>query len=86
MLEKNLESPLDCKEIKPVSLKGDQSRVFILKNDDEAETPVLWLPDSKSWLIWKYPDAGNAWRWEEKVTTEEEMVRWHYQLNEHEFG
>ena len=74
MLEKTLESPLDCKEIKPVHPKGDQSWVFTGKTDVEAETPVLWPPDGKNWLIWKDPDAGKAWSWEEKGTTEGEMM------------
>ena len=83
VLEKTLESPLDCKEIQPVHPKGDQSWVFI---DVEVETPILWPPDAKSWLIWKDPDVGKDWRQEEKGTTEDEMVRWHHQLNGHEFG
>ena len=74
VLEKTLESPLDCKEIQPVHPERDQSWVFILGTDAEAETPVLWPPDVKSWLIWKDPDAGRDWRWEEKGTTEDEMV------------
>ena len=77
VLEKTLESPLDCKEIQPVHPKADQSWVFIGRIDVEAETPVLWLPDAKSWLIWKDPDAGKDWGQEEKGTTEDEMVRWH---------
>ena len=86
VLEKTLESPLDCKEIQPVHPKGDQSWVFIGRTDLEAETPVLWLPDVKSWLIWKDPDAGKDWGQEEKGTTEDEMVGWHHWLNGHEFG
>ena len=74
MLEKTLESPLNCKEIQPVHPKGDQSWVFIGRTDVEAKTPILWLPDAKSWLIWKDPDAGKDWRWEEKGTTEDKMV------------
>ena len=66
MLEKTLESPLDCKEIQPVHPKGDQSWVFIGRTDVEAETPVLWLPDVKSWLVWKDPDTGKDWEQEEK--------------------
>ena len=81
-----LESPLDCKEIQPVHPKGDQSWMFIERTDVEAETPVLWPPDVKSWLIWKDPDAGKDWRHEEKGRTEDEMVGWHHQLNGHEFG
>ena len=71
VLEKTLESPLDCKEIQPVHPKGDQSWVFIGGTDVEAETPVLWPHDAESWLIWKDPDAGKDWRQEEKGTTEE---------------
>ena len=74
VLEKTLESPLDCKEIQPVHPKGNQSWIFIGRTDVEAETPVLWPPDVKSWLIWKDPDAGKDWRQEEKGTTEGEMV------------
>ena len=85
VLEKTLESPLDCKEIQPVHPKGNQSWVFIRRTDVEAETPILWLPDGKIWLIWKDPNAGKDWRWEEKGTTEAEMVGWHHQLNGHEF-
>ena len=85
VLEKTLESPLDCKEIKPVHPKGDQSWVFIGRTDIEAEAPILWPPDVKNWLIGKDPDAGNDWRQEEKGMTEDEMVGWHHQLNEHEF-
>ena len=85
VLEKTLESPLDCKEIQPVHPKGDQSWVFIGRTDAEAETPILWPPDRKSWLIWKDPDAGNDWRLEEKGMTEDEMVGWHHQLKGHEF-
>ena len=69
MLEKTLESPLDCKKIQPVHPKGNQSWIFIGKTDAEAETPILWPPDAKNWLIWKDPDAGKGWRWEEKGTT-----------------
>ena len=74
VLEKTLESPLDCKEIQPVHPKGDQSWVFIGRTDVEAETLILWPPDAKSWLISKDPDAGKDWRQEEKGTTEDEMV------------
>ena len=77
---------LDCKEIQPVHPKGDQSWVFIGKTDVEAETPVLWPPDVKGWLIWKDPDARKDWGQEEKGTTEEEMVGWHHQLNGHGFA
>ena len=85
-LEKTLESPLDCKEIQPVHPKGDQSWVFTGRTDVEAETPVLWPPDAKSWLIWKAPDAGKDWGQEEKQTTEDEIVGWHHQLDGHGFG
>ena len=78
VLEKTLESPLDCKEIQPVHPKRDQSWVFIGKTDVEAETPTLWPPDAKSWLIWKDPDAGKDWGQKEKGTTEDEMVGWHH--------
>ena len=83
VLEKTLESPLDCKEIQPVHSKGDQSWVFIGRTDVEAETPILWPPDAKSWLIWKDPDIGKDWGQEEKETTKDEMVGWHHQLNGH---
>ena len=86
VLDKTLESPLDCKEIQPVHPKGDQSWVFIGRTDVEAETPILWPPDAKSWLIWKDPDAGKHWRQEEKGMTEDEIIGWHHWLNGHEFG
>ena len=86
VLEKTLESPLDCKEIQPVHPKGDQSWLFIGRTDVEAETPILWPPDAKNWLIWKDPDAGKDWGQEEKGTIEDEMVGWHHPLNGHEFG
>jgi len=85
MLEKTLESPLDCKEIQPVHSKGDQSWVFIGRNDAKAETPALWPPDAKSWLIGKDSDAGRDWGQEEKGTTEDEMAGWHHRLDGHEF-
>ena len=85
VLEKTLESPLDSKEIKLVNPKGNQSWIFIGRTDAEAETPVLWPPDGKNWLIRKDPDAGKDWRQEEKGMTEDEMVGWHHQLNGHEF-
>ena len=85
VLEKTFESPLDCKEIQPVYPKGDQSWVFIGRIDVEAETPVLWPSDVKSWLIWKDPDAGKDWGQEEKGVTEDEMVGWHHRLNGHGF-
>ena len=80
VLEKTLESPLDCKEIQPGSNhpEEDKSWVFIGRTDAEAETPILWPPDGKSWLIWKDPDAGRDWGQEEKGTTEDEMVGWHH--------
>ena len=79
------ESPLDCKEIQPVHPKGDQSWMFIGGTDAEAETPVLWPPQAKSWLIGKDPDAWMDWGQEEKGTTEDEMAGWHHRLNGHEF-
>ena len=85
MLEKSLERPLDCKEIQPVYPKGDQSWIFIGRTDAEAETPILWPPDVKSWLIGKDPDAGIDWRRKEKGAAEDEMVRQHHWLNGHEF-
>ena len=85
MLEKTLESPLDCKVIQPVHPKGNQSWIFIGRTDAEAEAPILWPPDMKNWLIWKDPDAGKDWRREEKGTKEDEMIEWHHRLNGHEF-
>ena len=85
VLEKTLEIPLDCKEIQPVHPKGNRSWIFIGRTDVEAETPILWPPDVKNWLIWKDPDAGKDLRQEEKGTTEDEMVGWHHPLNGHEF-
>ena len=85
VLEKTLESPLDCKEIQPVHPKGDQSWVFIGRTDAEVEAPILWPPDAKNCLIWKDPNAGKDWRQEEKGTTEDEIVGWHHQLKGHEF-
>ena len=84
VLGKTLESPLDIKEIKLVHPKGNQSWLFIGRTD--AEAPVLWPPDAKNWLLGKDPDAGKDWRREEKGTTEDEMVGWHHQLNEHELS
>ena len=81
VLEKTLESPLDCKEIQPVHPRGNQSWIFIGGTDAEAETPVLWPPDAKNWLIGKDPDAGKDWGQEEKGTTEDEIVGWHHRLN-----
>ena len=85
VLEKTLESPLDCKEIQPVHPKGDQSWMFIGRTDAEAETPILWPPHAKSWLVGKDPDAGKDWGQEEKGTTEDEMAGWHHRLDGHEF-
>ena len=81
VLEKTLESPLDCKEIQPVHPKGNQSWIFNERIDAEAETPILWLPDAKNGLIGKDPDYGKDWRREEKGMTEDEMVGWHHRLN-----
>ena len=86
VLEKTLESALDCKGIQLVHPKGDQSWVFIGRTDVEAETPILWPPDARSWLIWKDPDAGKDWGQEEKGTTEDEMAGWHHWLDGHGFG
>ena len=86
VLEKALQSPLDCEEIQPVHPKGDQSRMFIGRTDFEAETPIFWPLDVKSWLIWKDPDARKDWGQEEKGMTEDEMVGWHHQFNGHGSG
>ena len=86
VLEKTLESLLDCKEIQPlVSPKGNQSWIFIRRTDAEAETPILWPPNMKNWLIGKDPDAVKDWRWEEKWMTEDEMAGWYHLLCGHEF-
>ena len=85
VLEKTLERPLDCKEIQPVHPKGDQSWVFIGRTVAEAETPILWLPHVKSWLIGKDPDAGGDWGQEEHGITEDEMAGWHHRLDGYEF-
>ena len=85
VLEKTFESPLDSSEIKPVNPKGNHSWIFIRRTDAEAETPTLWLPDAKSKLTGKDPDAGKDWRQEEKGMTEDEMVGWHHWFNGHEF-
>ena len=82
-LERIPESPLNCK-IQPVHPKWDQSWVFIGRTDAEAETPILWPPHAKNWLIWKDPDAGKDWRQKEKGTTEDEMAGWHHRLSGHE--
>ena len=86
VLEKTLESTLDCKEIQLVHSKGNQSWLFIGRTDAEAETTILWPPDANNWLIGKDPNAGKDWRWEEKGTTEDEMVGWHHRLNGHELS
>ena len=86
VLEKTLDSPLDCKEIKPDHPKGNQSWICIGRTDAEAETLILCPRESKNWLIWKDPDAGEDWRQEEKGTTEDEMVGWRHRLYGHEFG
>ena len=85
VLEKTLNSPLDCKEINPAHHKGNQSWIFIGWSDVETETPILWPPDLKNWLIGKDPDAGKDWRWDKKGMTEDEMVGCHHRLNGHEF-
>ena len=82
MMEKTLESPLDCKEIKPVNPKGNQPWIFIGWTDAEVEAPILWPPHARSWLTGKDPDAEKDWRQEEKGTTEDEMAGWHHWLNE----
>ena len=86
VLGKTLDSPLDCKEIQPVHPKGNQFWIFIGRTDAEAETSMLWPPDVKNWLIWKDPDAGKDWGWEEKGMTEDEMVGWHHRLDGCESG
>ena len=80
VLEKTLRSPLDYKKIQPVHPKGNQSCIYIGRTDVEAETPILWPPDAKNWLIGKDSDAGKDWRWEEKGTTEDEMAGWHHRV------
>ena len=85
VLEKAVESPLDCKEIQPVHSEGDQSWMFIGRTDAEAETPVLWSHHEKSWLTGKDSDAGRNWGQQEKGITEDKMTGWHYRLNGHEF-
>ena len=85
VLEKTLESPLDCKEIQPVNPQGNQPWIVIGRTGAEAEAPILWPPDVKSWLTGKDPDTGKDWGQEEKGVTEDEMVGWHHQLNGHEF-
>ena len=85
VFEETLECSFYFKEIKPVNPKGNQPWIFIVRTDDEAETPINWPPDAKNWLIWKVPNAGKDWRQKEKGMTEDEMVGWHHQLNGHEF-
>ena len=84
VLEKTLESPLDCQEIKPVNLKGNQPWIFFGRTDAEAEAPILWPPDAKNWLTGKDPDAGKDWMLVEKGKTLDEMLGWHHQLDGHE--
>ena len=86
VLEKTLESPLDCKEIQPVHPEGDQSWVFIGRTDAEAQTPILWPPHAKSGDIGKFPDAGRDWGQKEKEMIEDEMAGWHHRLDGHDFG
>ena len=85
VLEKTFKSAFDCKEIKAVNRKGNQSWIFIGRTDAEAEAPILWLPDAKNWLIWKDPDSAKDWRQEETGMTEDEVVEWHHRLDGHEF-
>ena len=85
ILEKTLESPLDYKEMQPVNPKENQSWIFIGRTDTEAETPILWPPDAKNWLIRNDPDAGKDWRQEGKGMTKDETVGWPHQLDGHEF-
>ena len=85
VLEKTLESPLDCKEIQPFNPEGNQSWICIGRTNVEAETPILWPPNMKNWLLRKDPDAGKDWKQKENGTTEDEMVGWHHWLNGHEF-
>ena len=85
VLEKTLDCPLDCKEIKPINPKGNQSWIYTGRTDAESEAPILWAPDMKNWLIGKDPDAGKDWRQDQKVTTEDEVVGWDHQLHGHEF-
>ena len=85
VLEKTLESPLDCKEFQPVHAKENQFWIFIIRTDAEAETPIFWPPDVKNWLIGKDADAGKDWRQEKKGMTADEMVGWHHWLDGHEF-
>ena len=86
VLEKTLDSPLDCKEIQPVYPKGNQFWVFIARTDAEVEAPIFWIPEAKNWLIERDYDVGKDWRQEEKGTTEDEMVGWHHWLNGHDWA
>ena len=86
VLDKTLESPLDCKEIQPVNPKGNQPWIFTGRTDAKAEVPIFWPPDAKNWLIGKDPDDGKDWRQGKKGTTEDEMAGWHHQLDGQEFG
>ena len=85
VLKKTLKSPLDCKEIQPVTAKENQSWIFVRRTDVEAKAPILWPPDAKNWLIGKDPDAGKDWRQKEKETTDDEMPGWHHWLDRYEF-
>ena len=85
VLEKTVESPLDCKDLQPVHSEGDQPWNFFWRSDAKAEIPILWPPDAKSWLIWKDPDTGKDWGQGHKGTTEDEMVGWHHWLDGCEF-
>ena len=85
VLEETLESPMECRDIKPVHPKGYQPWIYIGRTDAKAEAPVLWPPDAKNWLLGEDPDAGEDWRWEEKGTTEDEMVGWRHRLDVREF-
>ena len=85
LLENTLESPLDCRKIKPVNPKRNKAWIFIGRTDAEAEALIFWPPDAKNWLIWKDPEAGKDWRQEKKGTTEDEMVGWHHWFKGHEF-
>ena len=85
VLEKTPESVLDCKEIQAINPKGNQAWIFIGRTDVEAETPILWPPDAKNWLIWKDPDTGKDWKQEEKGMSEDKMVEWHHRFDGHEF-
>ena len=85
VLEKTRESPLDYRVIRPVHPKGNQSWILFRRTDAEAETPILWPPDAKDWLIWNYPEAGKDWKWEEERMPVDEMIGWHHWLNGHQY-